>query len=108
MSDLKQELVKLGNSNPELQPSIREVLAATGKTAASEIDISEVPPECLALAKILKVEIKQAFDGIHGHILVCMNSSRTGRLTSPILKKLTASRAFRWIEADEKDVVIGC
>jgi predicted nucleic acid-binding Zn-ribbon protein len=39
MSDLKQQLIRLGSVNPELRPHIRQVLAAlTLKTAASFLD----------------------------------------------------------------------
>ena len=33
MSDLKRELIKLGTTNPELRPHIREVLKASGNVA---------------------------------------------------------------------------
>lgn len=54
MSDLKKQLIKLGSTNPELRPHIREVLKASGgdesfdtlnKTASSMDMIDYILPE---------------------------------------------------------------
>ena len=77
--------------------------AAVEKEAASEIDISELPPE---VAKVFKVFPRMApiaaFHGIHGYIVMFKAGPGGPRFHKDELKKLMALPTFRWVGASER------
>ena len=81
------------------------------KQAASEVPLAEVPASKLALAKALPhVTPIEAWDGIHGLILVCEHKQMGAgfRIAAASMKKLLAHSDFRWVDGNSRTVSIGC
>jgi hypothetical protein len=82
------------------------------REGASEVELSEVDKEKLALAKIFNAKPEAAWDGIHGVILICKGPALGGsvpRFAKDKLAKAIKSKHFRWIEGDKGgEITIGC
>lgn len=76
-------------------------------TEASEVKLDEVSTKdkqkITKILKILKANLEQIFDGIHGMIVVCRPKQVIGfaRFEKEELKELL-SADIRWIEANER------
>jgi len=85
----------------------KELLSvAKEMTAASEIDLSEVPEEKMALVKRMGLKPETAWEGLHGYIVIAKGSGIT-RLDKSDLKKLVSESEFRWISPSGKGFSIG-
>ena len=69
-------------------------------TAASEIDVIDLPSDRKALVKRVfgNVKIQRVWEGIHGYIAE-VRTGMAGRLGTSELKKLIGDSNFRWIES---------
>ena len=73
------------------------------KTAASPTDPREVPQEAV-VSRIMGTSPADAFDGIHGYILVYQ---RPSRLPVDDLKKLVRVKGLRWVDGGRDHVSVG-
>jgi hypothetical protein len=82
------------------------------REAAEEVELSQVPAEKLALAKIFRAKVTTAWEGIHGTILDCQAQTlgqSSPRFSKDALAKLLKSKHFRWLEGDRGgEITIGC
>jgi len=78
-------------------------------TAAAEIPISELPADRQAIAKKLGMKIIDAWDGIHGYIIMLKGNMGTARMDAGDLKRLASDSNFRWLDASGRgQISIGC
>lgn len=82
---------------------------------ADEIDIAQLPPKVLkAIDGLGKYGFKPeiAFQGVHGNVVTLKASGGikglATRLSAEQLKAIMAVPSFRWLEAGEGEITIGC
>lgn len=82
---------------------------------ADEIDIAQLPPKVLkAIDGLGKYGFKPeiAFQGVHGNVVTLKASGGikglATRLSAEQLKTIMAVPGFRWLEAGEGEITIGC
>lgn len=94
---LRSKLIRLAHEKPEMRPHLLPLLAGQ-KTAASEIEIDDLPRE---QAKIFKVfprhDATQAFHGVHGYIVMFKAGLAGVRFDKGTLKKLLSVPTLRWV-----------
>ncbi len=84
------------------------VMVAKELVAAEEIDVDELPPDRLALAKKIRMKPVAAWESIHGYVMI-LSGRMAARLDASDLKRLASDENFRWISpGDRKSFTIGC
>lgn len=101
------EALKAANQ-PALAREAAEISLLMKKTAASEIEFKELPPEAQKFSKSLEGEfgkIERVWEGVHG--IIVEYTGRSTRLHKDTLKKLMAYGDFRWVDTADGFTSVG-
>ena len=99
---MKDLIERLELEGTELPSNLRE---------ATEVELSDLPPQkqkvAKEVAKILKADIMQIWDGIHGVIISLKSRQEIGGMRVGVGALSSLSRKVRWIQGTRDGMDVG-